>query len=499
MKKFLFVLLTFITLTFSFAQVQNLKELSTGVLEQSSRLNDNDGNVIGYAFIFNKGLIKEDKFVQYEYVLLDNNLNKITNGDFELRNIAKSIYSFTGIEFLKQKLYINSKLYHAKSFGEYGNILMKLDLKTNKSEDVMFYRNGSYTLFSEVESFDKMKFLNTSMYSANVFKIYKDENQVYYVDFKIGFENLLESINIYNDNYENTFSYVIDKKMRKDGYKFELGTFKNDQLVLLQKKNDESSGFNKIGVERLLTYDLADGKNTSNIVYSSKTNRNGIYVFPEMEIQNDKLLVIGEIKESSEYAIPFSRFGPTIGLIRTIYDNVGKQLLEKRINYSEIFSDIGFKTLRDNDGYRYALKEFFNYNDNSFTVLLEKQKGDNSFTVIRSTDYIIANFDKNGIFKNHIVLEKSKQKMFDSYLFSQENKAENEVLFFYSEQDKNDKKVWNLIINKLKNGVLTQDKMPFKTKETSMRFGKAKYGYIFISEYNKDEKESSVRIEKLNL
>ena len=76
MKKLLFVLLTFITLTFSFAQVQNLKELSTGVLEQSSRLNDNDGNVIGYAFIFNKGLIKEDKFVQVvgkdwqrEYVL----------------------------------------------------------------------------------------------------------------------------------------------------------------------------------------------------------------------------------------------------------------------------------------------------------------------------------------------------------------------------------------------------------------------------------------------
>ncbi|HCC93983.1 MAG TPA: hypothetical protein DEQ26_06585, partial [Flavobacteriaceae bacterium] len=94
MKKLLFVLFTFITLTFSFAQVQNLKELSTGVLEQSSRLNDNDGNVIGYAFIFNKGLIKEDKFVQYEYVLLDNNLNKITNGDFELRNILKLSYRF---------------------------------------------------------------------------------------------------------------------------------------------------------------------------------------------------------------------------------------------------------------------------------------------------------------------------------------------------------------------------------------------------------------------
>ncbi|WP_312921321.1 DUF6770 family protein [Empedobacter brevis] len=498
MKKLLFVLLTFITLTFSLAQVQNLKDLSTGVLEQSSRLNDNKGNVIGYAFIFNKGLINEEKYVQYEYVLLDNNLNKITNGDFELRNILKLSYRFTGIEFLKQKLYINSKLYHVKKYGEYGNVLVKLDLKSNKTENVEFYRNGGFTSFSEIEGFDKMKAFNT-IYSANLLTMYKGENQIYYVDFKIGVGNFLESINVYNENYENTFSYVIDKKMKKDGYKFELGTFKNDQLVLLQKKIDESSGSTKIGVERLLTYSLADGKNTSNIIYNTKTNRDGMYVFPEMEFQNDKLFVIGDIKESKENAIPFSKNGPSIGLMRTIYDNEGKQLLEKRINYSEIFSDIGFKSLRDQDGYRYALKEYFNYNDNSFTVLLEKQKGDNSFTVVRSTDYIIANFDSNGIFKNHIVLEKSKQKMFDSYLFSQENKDENEVLFFYAEQDKDDKKSWNLIINKLKNGVLTQDKMPFKTKETTMRFGKAKYGYIFISEYNKDEKESSVRIEKLNL
>ncbi|WP_413531860.1 DUF6770 family protein [Empedobacter brevis] len=498
MKKLLFLLLTFITLTFSFAQVQNLKDLSTGILERSSLLNDSKGNVIGYTFIFNKGLVNQDKFVQYEYILLDNNLNKITNGDFELRNISKTSYKFIGITFLNQRLYINSKLYNIKTFGEYGNVLVKLDLKSNKTENISFYRNGVFTPFSETEDYSKMKAFNT-IYGGSILTTYNGESQLYYVDFNIGVAKDLEKINVYNDNFETTFSYEIDKKMKKDGYKFDLGNISKNQLVLWQKKVDQSSGFSKIGIERLLTYNLADGKNTSNIIYTSKTNRDGIYVFPEMEIQNDKLLVIGEIKESSEYGIPFSRFGPTIGLLRTIYDNEGKELLEKRINYNEIFSDIGFKKLRDKDGYRYSLKEYFNYNDNSFTVLLEKQKGDNSFTVIRSTDYILANFDKEGNFKNHIVLEKSKLKMFDSYLFSQENKDENEVLFFYGEQDKNDKKVWNLIINKLKNGELTQDKMPFKTKETSIRFGKAKYGYIFIREYNKEEKESSVRIEKLNL
>ncbi|HCC93982.1 MAG TPA: hypothetical protein DEQ26_06580, partial [Flavobacteriaceae bacterium] len=196
-----------------------------------------------------------------------------------------------------------------KNFGEYGNVLVKLDLKSNSIENLEFFRNGGFTPFYEIDGFDKMKVLN-SMYSANILTTYRSQNQLYYVDFKVGIGNVLENIYTYNENFENTFSYVIDKKMKKDGYKFELGTVKNDQLVLLQKKNDESSGFSKIGVERLLTYDLADGKNTSNIIYSSKTNRNGIYVFPELEIQNDKLLVIGEIKESSEYAIPFSRFGP---------------------------------------------------------------------------------------------------------------------------------------------------------------------------------------------
>ena len=191
---------------------------------------------------------------------------------------------------------------------------------------------------------------------------------------------------------------------------------------------------------------------------------------------------------------------PSYGLIRSVYDSVGKTITEKKTYYADIFKEYSFRDGRDSDGYKFHLKEYFNYNDNSYSALLVKQKGDNIMILPRTTDYILVNFDKNGIYKNHLLLEKTKVKYMDSYLFSQENKEENEVLFFYAEELKeNGKKEWFLTINKLKNGELSQVRMPFKTESSTIRFGIAKYGYIMITEYNKDDKERSVRIEKLNI
>ena len=114
-------------------------------------------------------------------------------------------------------------------------------------------------------------------------------------------------------------------------------------------------------------------------------------------------------------------------------------------------------------------------------------------------DLILVNFDTTGKFKNYVVLENGKNP-FGSYMFSQENKEENEVLFFYRENTKdNGKKTYNLVINKLKEGELTQEKLPFKTESSDLNFGRAKYGFILVSEFDKENKESAVRLEKINL
>ncbi len=129
----------------------------------------------------------------------------------------------------------------------------------------------------------------------------------------------------------------------------------------------------------------------------------------------------------------------------------------------------------------------------SVAGLIEQQK------FVGNKDFILVNFDNNGKFKNYVVLENGKNP-FGSYMFSQENKEENEVLFFYRESTKESgKKTYNLVINKLKDGELTQEKLPFKTESSQLNFARAQYGYILVLEYDKDDKESSVRLEKINL
>ena len=55
MKKHLFLFITFLLFSISFGQVQNIADLSTGILEESKNVRDENQNLIGYLFLFNKG------------------------------------------------------------------------------------------------------------------------------------------------------------------------------------------------------------------------------------------------------------------------------------------------------------------------------------------------------------------------------------------------------------------------------------------------------------
>ena len=131
-KNLLFSLLVLVGSIFTFGQVQNIANLSTGVFQRSAALKDIDRNVIGYAYIFNKGLVDEDKNQQVEYVILDNNLNKLTNGDFKIPYNNKLIFKFSEVSFNNQKLFVTVALFNKNNFANTGDILLQIDLKTNQ-------------------------------------------------------------------------------------------------------------------------------------------------------------------------------------------------------------------------------------------------------------------------------------------------------------------------------------------------------------------------------
>ena len=483
-------ILTLFILLFSilgFGQVQNFADLSTGAYESTNILTDKDRNVIGYTSLFNKGLINDDKEVQYEYVILDNNLNKLTNGTFNVQYHKKSEIRFTSIYFSQQKLYVSLNIFSKPKFDKLGQLLLKIDLKSNEVVDEKFSRNGLFEESYNLETLIKNNSSATSN-SINIISNYFGSTNPYYIHYNI-VNNKLKALNFKDEDLNSTFEYNIDAKDKSEGYSFYLSSLHKENVVIYETK--AKSG--RLDFERFKIYNIADGQQKSTILYNNKQTNNKEYYLPNTEFINDYFTVIGEIKNTSQ--IDNAESKPSLGIVRSIYNPSGELILEKKVYYNDIFKDLDFSNGRDKKGYKFIISEYFNYNDNSFTLLLQKQKGDGIIFEETNSDYIIANFDKDGNFINHNVLNK-KRNMYETYMFSQENREEDEVLFFYQEILPTGS---NLVINKLSKGNVIQERMPFKTGESYLRFSKAKYGHILITEYNKDDKESSIRIEKLNL
>lgn len=501
MNKILFTFLLLISMI-TYGQIQDLSQLSTGEHESSSILKDHDQNVIGFAFIFNKGLVNNDKHQQFEYTILDKNLNKITNGNYEIPYHKKIITRVRSVVFNNQKLYITTNIIENKYGISAGQLVTSIDLKNNSSTNKLYSYGAIYKHDEiEFEQISKMDF--RSYYNvANFLFVNNVSDRVHFVVTQFNKLNQNEAplnyITFYDDSFNKNYEYYLDVDKRKDYYSFLVKSVKGDKTVIWQRKNTFNEGL-KLGLDRLLTYNINSGELENNVLYNSNSINGEEYVEPNVELDDNKMFVVGEIKYTPNQFVGKYQTKPSLGIKRNIYNEKGEVILENKVYYQDIFTDIKFKNGRDNKGYKFIMTEYFNFNDNSFSVLLAKEKGDGIFVSTKTTDFIVVNFDKLGKYQNHIVLDKSKE-YYDSYLFSQENKQDNEVLFFYQENIKEDgKKNYYLVVNKLKDGKISQIKMPFKTESSYLRFSKAEYGSILITEYNKDDKESSIRIEKLNI
>lgn len=505
MKKLLLIIGLFLGFILSFGQVQNIKELSTGVLERSAILSDVNDDVIGYVFLFNNGLVDDGKNQEYEFVLLDKNLNKMTNGTYQLPYHKKVKSVISSVHFKNQKLYVKQRLYQAANVASIGDLITQIDLKTNtilKQKLVCYgavYDDINFDYFSKFD-LNSYGFVSNDLYVHN-----KSNEPVYYelqsrlrqsrLDQK---DQPFNYITFYDDNFNKTYEYYLSHDLLKKDYSFTVEHINHEDVIVWQRKRKFEGGL-KLETERLLTYNFKTGQLKHDIIYNSKATNGDEYYIPYVETIADKTYVIGDIKLTKDHYVERYQVKPSLGIKRNIYNNNRELIAENKVYYQEIFKALNFKDGKDKDGYKYLFRDYYNFSDNTFSILLAKQKGDGVFTAQKLAEYIVINFDANGNYINHHLLEKSKNK-YDTYKFSQKNLEENEVLFFYQEEViEADGKKYYLVINKLKEGVLTQEKKPFKTDSSYMSFSRAKYGYILVEEYDKEDKESSIRIEKLNL
>ena len=505
MKKLLLMICLFLGLTLSFGQEQSIKELSTGILERSKILSDANDQVIGYVYLFNNGLINEEKNQAYEFVLLDASLNKVTNGTFQLPYHKKIKPIISSVYFKDQHLIVKQRLYQVANLASIGDLITQIDLKNNTivKQNLVCYG----TVYDDInfDYFSKIDLSHGGFFINDLYVHLKAKEPVYYeLQTRLRQGSLDQNdqpysyVMFYDDNFNKTYEYYLSHDLLKKDYSFTVEHINENDVIIWQRKRKFDRGL-KLEIERLLTYDYKTGQLKHDIVYNSKATNGQEYYVPYVETIADKTYVIGDIKLIDDHYVERYQVKPSLGIKRNVYDDKGEVVAENKIYYQDIFKALNFKNGKDKDGNKYIFRDYFNFPDQSFTVLLAKQKGDGVFTAHKLADYIVLNFDASGNYINHIVLENRKSK-YDTYKFAQKNPDENEILFFYEEEIKEQGKTkYYLVINKLKENKVTQEKIPFETNSSLISFSKAKYGFILVSEFDKENKESVVRLEKINL
>ncbi len=195
-----------------------MSKLSSGKFYDCDEIVDSNNNKRGYFYLFETDKIAKET-VTLEYVVIDENLNKVTNGFFtEMKFESFLINSkkiVANVSYNDNKLLINLKDEIAPSSYLFQRYRI-LDLKTNKLSYIFLYNENKLTLNPEISrDFSKMSMNN----SDNMFFY----NKVGLMGFKNDIDKKTKTEERHMTLFDNDFKVVwktsYDKTNKKDNKK----------------------------------------------------------------------------------------------------------------------------------------------------------------------------------------------------------------------------------------------------------------------------------------
>jgi len=490
------------------AQIINLAKIAEGKIVYTSTLFDSKKQLFGYLYIYEND--KEDKeHKSLEYVLLDKNLNRVSNKEFSDK-IYKHVYSkYYDCTLMGDNIILNKYYYYYSSFQQTYNPLLTtyqiISLKNNTVSGEFKYADGKFTEF--VADFDDMK----TQYKGNETKsiIYsfnlKDLKGFYVEDRNIDKSYAEKELKFFNEEKQNIWSYEYNpnpSRSKYSTYSF-LHTHDNNLYLGISKIKlkpfSTTDPYKKIEY-KIVAVDLLTGKTKFEYILD-KLNADTIH-FTELKQINKNLIITGLYAEKNNIN-PFTFVSRYLGAYRIILNEEGKVVEKKYYDWSK-FSDkikITDKGCIEGGFYLQPLS-YYVFKDGSVSILTEEQKNKVIGGGFFYKNYVLFTFDKEFNIKNIHEIERNTTEGDDGFLFSQYINDESNVLFFNNKIEINaetKKKEYFLFINKIINGDYTFEKIPLTiNKKNSILPFPAKEGYIMLQEYNEDEKFYQIRLERLN-
>ena len=528
MKNIITLLLLF-TVSLSFAQIQKLKEFSSGDFIDARIINEENGeDVFGYFLLYEFDRQSREIY-DMEYVILDNNLNKITSGMFT-QSVYKMFLIKTGarLTFVKK---VKNELF----FGLHDNVqnVTYIDTKIESDQFNERYRKINLDDFSYSKEFvfQDSKRVENEYKAGDSFTISDLENNQsiyptnseYFMIFapseykapavQFSGTNYMERIKTGVKSFsvtDSNFNILWSKEINSD--KKDLGIYRyraSDQNILviekeiLNKKSDELSSFE--------IYEMASGKFIGEITEKDPDYKMSQF---KMEFSGDKLIVYNYLYELRDKVYQHEK---TLGFAKLIFDkNTGKELKRDYLLWENLSPNLSFKG-KFGDIPKYGKLQFQEFihleNGNTLGIAEGYKKASNS----KVLDFYLMEFDPDMKVKSFKKVEKAtntskydlsgqqlySRRDFDFYYSQKLDKDDNYVIF-YSNNEKEGTSAkrkknpsWMLGIVTYVDGEFEIDKLQLTTEDGIIVPIKAKNGSIILQEYSK-KNGVEMRLEKIN-
>lgn len=499
MKRILLIPVFFL-ISFANAQMQDLAGLAEGRMVYSTILSNSNGDLFGYMFFFDQGNTDE-KTKQFEYVFLDKNLNKVSNG-----NYTEVAYPGLG-DYFYDCTYMGNDIVISKFYGSniMGNIfpaltfIRTISLDTSQVSQEFIYKNGE---------FEKLGFKN-----ADEIKQYYKEHELKYIIHGINIQDFngffVTEDRKYSFMEKELKAFDADKKLKwshaynENGDKKNYKTFKvfdvNEGLITAGQANVVKG---KADVYNLVSLDMKTGQKL--FTYKLEDSDSEFTHTINISHYGDKIYIAGNYGPYSKYGFNWEK---NLGVYRIILDKSGNELSKKYYTWKEIASDLKANKYGNVEkGYYLYPKRFFIFKDGSFSLLTEKFKNNTNVfigvNVPKATDMVLFNFNSEGDFKGNVLLEKEYSSwVINDYLFHQYINDDTGVVFFFRDYKKHQEsrdKNWVLGINTILNGEFKQETIALPPDDLDIQVMPAKEGYILLQEIKDKDKFNQIRLEKLN-
>jgi hypothetical protein len=512
MKKQFYLLFLFLSFINVKSQTQDLTNIAKGEILNFSTLFEKNNKLYGYFALYTTGKTGEGT-KSFEYVILDKNLNKIANKEFEAESCVDKYTASMNIQGkikIEPSISYLDKSVNGKNFTAPNAKIIDLKKNTLEKEKEFCYINSAFIEYpnnksskdakkdNELERKEKGYIYGTTIHEIKQggflvadyedHKTYLNNNNIIrFDDNKKELWKYSYNKNGNEKNYEYlTFIDIDDKNMYAIMGKVESGKKYNFSLLVFNSgngtilANKPLNDLNETTLHHLIgTYEYLFMLNTGNI-----------------KSFDDKIILV-----EKNYLNDYSSTGYARLMIDKKTFEVRSEIIDFKNDVKKYIPNINFVGTVEKS-FSLELRDLFFMKDGSIGILTEKARYRDTY---KTLDLIYLYTDKDFKLEGIKTLEKEKDRNSTSdYLFSQYLNDDKDVVFFYKDERKNEKtkkKETSLFINTIIGAKFNQEQIPIGISEKNIITPYiAKEGYILLREYNDNEKEkyNQIRLEKLN-